>query len=314
MYGIEFLTTLFLWIAICVSRSSSLSPVIGVLAERCNGHATACRGYEATSKSFVVASYVKALEAAGGVVVPVHIGRDEAYYSATMRSINGLLLPGGKSLEEDYKTAVRHTVAASKKLHDQQGIDVPIFGVCLGMGALLYDEFGERVASESACNATRNDKLKFKDDYGQYEMFRHAPSSVIADFADLPIAIQANTHCINERLVASLNMSSTWHVTSLLHDDADNMHAATVEHAVYPFFGVSFHPEKSAYEWHESRYRDNFPAAIVSNRYFYDFFVQKSQRSNNNNTLQNVGNYSIYNYAPSFTGKDGGYFVQTYVF
>ena len=47
-------------------------------------------------------------------------------------------------------------------------------------------------------------------------------------------------------------------------------------------------------------------------QYFADFFVGEARR--NAQTLVNETARLIYNFSPTFTGKDGGYFEQTYFF
>ncbi|AJP09128.1 hypothetical protein F8203_gp162 [Heliothis virescens ascovirus 3f] len=294
---------------------SSKSIVIGILAQRCHTNLTQCSGHD-ESKNYIVASYVKAIEASGAQVIPVLSSiRDEEYYRDIARTVNGILLPGGKILDEEYEKAVKFLVRASKTLYDRHNISLPILGVCLGMGALLYDEFGETIRTNSACSAHQNEPLRFTHDYENGRLFKNAyehSRKCVESFETTPLAIQANTHCITEKVINDVNMKRTWHVSSYTFDDDGIKHAATVEHRVYPLFGVSFHPEKSAFETSEPRFSTHFPVALQCNRYFYDFFIEYA--SNNNNTTVDIVQKSIFNYPVVYSSASGCYFKQTYVF
>lgn len=81
----------------------------------------------------------------------------------------------------------------------------------------------------------------------------------------------------------------------------------------YPFYGVQFHPEKSAFEW-RSDYICHSVHAIEANRYFGDFFVSESR--NNNQKYEDKEHESsslIYNYEIAHMGK-GCKYEQCYVF
>ena len=81
-----------------------------------------------------------------------------------------------------------------------------------------------------------------------------------------------------------------------------------------PVFGMQAHPEKSNFEWVTS---EQVPIphsmhAVQMSQYFATFFVGEARR--NNQALRNASAELIYNYNPTYTGKTGGYFQQTYTF
>lgn len=83
----------------------------------------------------------------------------------------------------------------------------------------------------------------------------------------------------------------------------------------YPFYGVQFHPEKSAFEWKRSKSYAHSQNAIKANRYFMDFFVQECSKNIHhfeNDSEENE--YLIYNYSPTFTGAHGSAYSQCYFF
>lgn len=94
-----------------------------------------------------------------------------------------------------------------------------------------------------------------------------------------------------------------------------NLHISykIVHYFRYPFYGLQFHPEKT-FEW-----LPGFPhstESIKANRYFMDFFVGESRKSNHHfKNATDEYEQLIYNYLPSYTaGLNGSYFQQTYFF
>merc|ERR1711907_866729 len=98
-------------------------PIIGVLTQPIDDNT-----------SYIAASYVKFLEAAGARVAPVHFDSSEAELTAVFGSINGLLIPGGGSIFSN--TTQLH--ASGKVLYDlaiaanDKNDTFPLWGTCMG--------------------------------------------------------------------------------------------------------------------------------------------------------------------------------------
>ncbi|XP_072307373.1 gamma-glutamyl hydrolase-like [Eucyclogobius newberryi] len=86
-------------------------PIIGVIAQD-------TKNPTPERQSFIAASYVKFLEAAGARVVPIHINKSDDEYKALFKSINGVLFPGGTvSLSQSgYAKASRLFLALAKEV------------------------------------------------------------------------------------------------------------------------------------------------------------------------------------------------------
>lgn len=85
----------------------------------------------------------------------------------------------------------------------------------------------------------------------------------------------------------------------------------------YPFYGVQFHPEKSAFEWTRD-YISHSGDAIEANRYFSDFFIKESRKNNQKyESKEEELSSLIYNYDIAYTGKNVGKnrkYEQCYIF
>ncbi|XP_063611998.1 uncharacterized protein LOC134785559, partial [Penaeus indicus] len=91
------------------------------------------------SKSYIAASYVKFMEAAGARVVPILINQDKEYYERILSSINGVLFPGGAVAIDQTSGYGR----AGKLIYDtavqmnKDGDVFPLWGTCLGFELLM---------------------------------------------------------------------------------------------------------------------------------------------------------------------------------
>ena len=90
---------------------------------------------------------------------------------------------------------------------------------------------------------------------------------------------------------------------------------SAVEAKSYPVYGTQFHPEKNNFEWvKEDEPIPHSIDAVRMSQYFANFFVQEARKSTASLSDDKYNEESIWNTVPTFTGKSGGYFMQTYFF
>ncbi|KAL4718799.1 hypothetical protein ACJJTC_018330 [Scirpophaga incertulas] len=152
-------------------------PIVGILAQELS---TISISYKHNEKfnSYIAASYVKSIEAAGARVVPIMIGKSRTYYKNIMRKINGVLLPGGAAYfntSNGYAEAGQHIFELAKTLNDA-GDYFPVYGVCLGFELLISLDLGRDKDSRIICNSHQNVPLHFTPGYRQSKMFRNIPT------------------------------------------------------------------------------------------------------------------------------------------
>ena len=118
-------------------------PTIGVLSQPSSWVSL----YPPDEFSYIAASYIKALEAAGAKVVPIKFDWSDEKLKEVFKGINGLLLPGGGTeLTEiiDGKTKFTSFGEILKKII-KMAIDInekneeyfPVWGTCLGFESLV---------------------------------------------------------------------------------------------------------------------------------------------------------------------------------
>ncbi|XP_075978710.1 gamma-glutamyl hydrolase A-like isoform X2 [Anticarsia gemmatalis] len=292
-------------------------PIIGVLSQEQSMYLHT-KYPEENYTSYIASSYVKDVEASGARVVPIMIGKDRSYYQELMQKINGVLMPGGATYfnqSDGFADAGQHILDIAKELNDA-GDYFPIFGTCLGFELLIILESGRGdPENRIRCYSYDNLPLNFTEDFRSSKMFKNAPEDVINLLKNEDVTVNAHQFCIVDENLKSHNLTEHWRVTSHSDDLYGVTFIASVEHTRYPFYGVQFHPEKSAFEWKLNKHYPSSAEAIKANRYFMDFFVNECRKSFH--TFENAAEenqYVIYNYEPHFTGVLGSAYHQCYLF
>ncbi|KAJ2944337.1 hypothetical protein O0L34_g18340 [Tuta absoluta] len=292
-------------------------PIVGVLAQEQSQYLHT-KYPEENYTSYIAASYVKDVEASGARVVPIMIGKDRSYYKELLSKINGVLFPGGATYfnqSNGYADAGQHIYEIAKELNDA-GDYFPIFGTCLGFELLIILASGRgRDENRIRCYSYENRSLNFTNDVLLSKMFKGVPQNILQVLANEEVTVNAHQFCIVDKNLEAYNLTEDWRVTSHSHDEDGVEFISSIEHKRYPFYGVQFHPEKSAFEWKLSKKYPSSRNAIVANRYFMDFFVNECRKSWHAFASANEENlYLIYNYDPLFTGILGSAYHQCYMF
>merc|ERR1719499_1745635 len=79
-----------------------------------------------------------------------------------------------------------------------------------------------------------------------------------------------------------------------------------------PVFAVQFHPEKPTFEWGTTHSTPHDADSIAANNYLANFYVEQCRASKREMSDETYNLYSIWNFQPEFSGKNGGYFEQQY--
>ena len=123
-------------------KKQNYAPIIGILTQPSSWVSL----YDANDFTYIAASYVKALEAAGAQVIPIKYDWDDEKIKEVMEGLNGLLLPGGGTelvLEESDSISLTNYAVAGKKLLkmameiNDNGIHFPVWGTCLGFELMI---------------------------------------------------------------------------------------------------------------------------------------------------------------------------------
>ena len=123
-------------------KRQNSAPIIGILTQPSSWVSL----YDAKEFSYIAASYVKALEAAGAQVIPIKYDWDDEKIKEVFEGLNGLLLPGGGTelvVEENDKIGLTPYGVVGKKLLkmaieiNDNGVYFPVWGTCLGFELMI---------------------------------------------------------------------------------------------------------------------------------------------------------------------------------
>jgi len=237
-----------------------------------------------------------------------------------MKGLNGLLFPGGGSsldLTSPFFKKASYLFNAAIKLNDN-GVYFPMWGTCLGFQFLNIMGAGE---DESVLTGNFD-----SEDYPIPLDFTPAAKSsyILSTMApDILNALSSQNITQNEHSFGVIpdvynthpKLSAFFNVLATNVDRKGKAFVSLVEGKKYPVYASQFHPEKNNFEWsaQESVPIPHTLMAVRMSQFFANFLVDEA-RNNGQSFGKAENDYLIYNYAPLFTGKSGGYFTQEYYF
>ncbi|XP_041924360.1 gamma-glutamyl hydrolase-like isoform X1 [Alosa sapidissima] len=282
-------------------------PIIGILAQE-------LKYPEPKRNSYIAASYVKTLEAAGARVVPVMINRPEEEYSQLFHSINGILFPGGAAnlLTSGYAKAA-HIFYKLALEANSRGDYFPVWGTCLGFEQLLVITSGEKLLCRTNTRGVSL-PLDFKQDATQSRLFKDFPPEVMTALATENITVNFHKWSISmENFTKSEELRNFYKILST-NTDGNIEFISTMEAYHFPVYGTQWHPEKNAFEW-SRKYYPHTQSAIKTTFYMADFFVNEAKKNSHSFANEEEAvKHLIYNHNPVFSGASGSSFQQMYYF
>jgi len=273
--------------------------------------------------SFLSASYVKWIEAAGARVVPVIISVHDddltEYFREVFAGINGLVIPGGHtSIRHSGYADASHAFFKMAKEANDAGDVFPIWGTCLGFEMLgQITNNGQDYLKR--CNSYEQSlPLELEPNWLESRLFGSAPEEVIDHLTQLPVTSNFHHWCLTRENFTKFEMGNFWKPLSV-NSDLDGLEfISSMESKDYPFYATQFHPEKNIAGW--SVVHPSLPhsreATLVS-LYFTQFFVDIARQSKHAFPSRKVEeSHLIYNYPAYFVGQEktnSGY-TQVYLF
>ncbi|CAL7945516.1 unnamed protein product [Xylocopa violacea] len=291
-------------------------PIIGILTQETSIYLKKKLLPEKYS-SYIAASYVKFIEGAGARVVPIWIGKDEAYYRDILNKINGVLWPGETALfnrSNGYADA-GYTIYKIAKQMNKDGDYFPILGICMGF-ELLAHVVANRVESRRKCNSlSQTIPLNFTSGYRESRLFNDISDDIVEILETKKVTANFHQFCVTKDILEQTGTSNEFRILSLNNDLDGIEFISSFEHVTLPFYGLQFHPEKNLYEWIIGKKIPHGNNAIKVAQYFANFFINEARKnfhefSSKKEELESL----IYNYQPMYTGLKNSSFVQCYMF
>ncbi|XP_018602435.1 gamma-glutamyl hydrolase [Scleropages formosus] len=284
-------------------------PVIGVPAQENIPGDSHAQGF-----SYIAASYVKYLEAAGARVVPIRINRTYEEYVKIFNSINGLLLPGG-----DVDLQKSEFSRVSKIFYDlaikaNDALDYfPIWGTCQGFQQLTVLTSGKNLLTLTDTKAVAL-PLAFVPAAQNSRLFKNFPKDLLQSLSEENITSNFHSWSLSVQNYSRNAKLKRFYKVLSTNTDGRREFISTMEAYRYPFYAVQWHPEKSPFEWIDKPGMTHTPSAIKASFYTAIFFVSEAMK--NQHQFPNISEEEkalIYNFAPVYKGL-GSIFVQNYYF
>lgn len=289
-------------------------PVIGILTQEISYSLN--NKYPNQYDSYIAASYVKFVEGAGALAVPIWIGKDESYYEDIISKVNGVLWPGGSTyfnVSNGYAEAGAIIYKIATRLN-KGGDYFPIWGTCLGFELLTYVAAGGTEHRTDCSSSKQSLPLEFLPGYASSRMFKRAPDTIIEILSKYDVTSNFHQYCVTRDDLKKVHLSSEFRVMTVNHDWNGLEFVSTIEHTEMPYYGVQFHPEKNLYEWVANKNITHSPEATLASQYFANFFVDEARRNDHSFPPGTDIDELIYNYKVTFTGRVKSSFMQTYMF
>uniref|UniRef100_A0A665T8A1 folate gamma-glutamyl hydrolase n=1 Tax=Echeneis naucrates TaxID=173247 RepID=A0A665T8A1_ECHNA len=282
---------------------------VGILAQENLPRDPLARG-----TSYISASYVKYLEAAGARVMPIRINRTEEEYSQIFHSINGLLLPGGDVdlLKSEFSRAAKIFYNLALKANDA-GDFFPVWGTCLG-----FQQLSVLTANEDLLTVTNTTAvalpLTFKPAAKTSRLFQSFPKDLLQSLSEENITSNFHLWSLSvQNYSRSAKLKRFYKILST-NNNGKLEFISTMEATRYPFYAVQWHPEKSQFEWVDKPGMVHSSSAIRASFHTASFFVSEAKKNHHHfSSVAEEERVLIYNYSPVYAGFKT-IFVECYYF
>lgn len=205
------------------------------------------------NSTFIHSQYVKYLEMAGAMVVPIHYNTPEDELYQIMEKVNGVLFTGGALAffsEEHVLTPFAITATKIlqkvKQLNDD-GVHFPLWGTCLGHQLLMFLESQNFDFLSSSPSSRTNDNLIFKiPNLEDSKLFGSFPKEILKAAETEELTPNFHHYGVFEETFHSIGLDSTVTLLATSVDDNGKQYVANTEFKSYPIFTAQYHPEVTA--------------------------------------------------------------------
>mmetsp|Transcript_2841 Transcript_2841/g.3210 ORF Transcript_2841/g.3210 Transcript_2841/m.3210 type:complete len:363 (-) Transcript_2841:63-1151(-) len=286
-------------------QDSSLNqePLIGILSQPLF--------HDLENVSFIAASYVQFVEAAGARAVPIVYNDPKEKIIETFGKINGLILPGG-TVGSDASSAELYDEVARMLLSlawekNMRNDTFAVHGFCMGFQMLMrfYSEQGDSILAKGFDSAEHANELLWTSKAGNSRLVGgDGPASTLrARMGQVPPIVLENHHegIDIDSFYNDKYLPVHWDVLSHSKDRSGRVYVSTVE-AKDPiaFSGTQWHPEKNAFEWKSHSIPHSSEAVAVS-QFLANRFVDQARRSSHRpNSQADLDDLIIWNRPPVF--------------
>lgn len=292
-----------------LASAANLRPLIGILTQPTNGTFAPSYG-----NTYIAASYVKYVEGAGALAVPVRFDLPLNELQGVFDQLSGLILPGGGvELGANPYTDSVHALVQWALLANSKDDYFPVWGTCFGFQtlAMLIAQNFSLLSNTNSENLTL--ALNFTQAAQRSRLFSGLPSDVFEILGTQDVTMNNHMYSLTPAsFAASPLLVDFFNVLSTNFDRDGIEFVSTMEGKVMPFYATQWHPEKPIYEWLSTECMNHSPDSVYANQQMANFFVGQIKVYSTRPVSTNES-LLIYNFPVAYTGNVSG-FEQTYFF
>lgn len=301
-------------------------PVVGVTAQPLEGnHQPILEPY---GNSYIPASYVRFVEAAGARVVPLRFDMPSDKLKDIMGQINGVLFPGGGLAINDNSSIYANF---SREIYDLAvEREIALWGTCMGFQQLMVYSSSIPVGGGEIPVLSPFDSedlfapLMLTKDAKSSNLLGGAPKPVLDALSKTNMTVNLHHYGVSPAdFEADPKLKKTWRVVATNFGRQGKEFISLVEGINLPFFGAQFHGEKNAWEFNQPWDEPSVgmfvhtAGAIEAVEWIAGVFVERARRNPQSFASDEAfRNASIYNFEPIYTNalSDHTLFEETWVF
>ncbi|PUZ65171.1 hypothetical protein GQ55_3G201900 [Panicum hallii var. hallii] len=286
-------------------------PVIGIVSHP--GDGAGGRISNGTATSYIGASYVKFVEAAGARVIPLVYNEPEERLLEKLSLVNGVLFTGGSEKQGVYFETIKKVFQYVLDRNDA-GELFPLFAQCLGFELVSMIVSKDNNILETFDAQNQASTLQFPSYSFEGTVFQRFDSDLIKKVSSSCLVMQNHRYGISpKRLRENDELSSFFRVLTTSPDENGKVYVSTVQANKYPITCTQWHPEKAIFEWRKPMIPHSEDAVQVT-QHFANHFISQARKSPNRPPADKVLDNLIYNYNPTFSGKISKSFEEVYIF
>ncbi|EXC10782.1 Gamma-glutamyl hydrolase [Morus notabilis] len=287
-------------------------PVIGIVSHP--GDGASGRLSNASSASYIAASYVKFVESAGARVIPIIYNEPPEIIFQKLNLVNGVLFTGGWAKTGPYYEIVERIFKKVLERNDA-GEYFPLYAICLGFEILTMIISKDNKILESFSASDMASTLQFTQNVNiEGTVFQRFPPDLLRKLSTDCLIMQNHKYGISpERFQENRDLCQFFKILTTSADEDNKVYVSTVHAHNYPVTAFQWHPEKNAFEWGLKQIPHSEDAIHVT-QHVANFLVSEARKSLNRPPLQKVLDNLIYNYSPTYCGKAGKGYDEVYIF
>ncbi|KAE8680093.1 Gamma-glutamyl hydrolase 2 [Hibiscus syriacus] len=287
-------------------------PVIGILTHP--GDGASGRLNNDTNASYIAASYVKFVEAAGARVIPLIYNEPEEILFEKLELVNGVIFTGGWAKSGLYFEVAQKIFKKVIEKNDRGG-HFPLYAICLGFELLTMIISEDKNILETFAASNQASTLQFVNNINiEGTVFQRFPPALLQKLETDCLVMQNHKYGISpEKLENTPNLSRFFRILTTNTDENNQVYISTAQAHSYPVTAFQWHPEKNAFEWGSSMIPHS-EYAIEVTQHVANFLIREARKSLNRPPVWKVLENLIYNYSPTYCGKAGRGFDEVYIF